>query len=461
VTGRSERRFQRLLRWYPRAWRHQNGEILLSTLRDMAEQDGRAAPTAGETLSAALHGTAARLNRRFALIAALGAVACAAAAGILTAWTSAGDIVLVLQSGVVPLLAAAALTAVLRDRGYLADGRALATLATSAIALTLNALAVASWSLGFDAADAGVPASGLAAAWIPLVICAALTGVIAIALPVEALLQRTTLPGIVRFVVAAVIGLIAAPLLGFSLLSPLVAALITLGVAILALLPSRHAQPQPATRQPATRQPATRLASSAPERPDPERIFRYRSTARLLACVAAIGGATGLAYALSGSLWSAGAADGTIAMGQGITLLLVSAVPLFAGVGLIATAELPPPDAVRVWAPLALITAGFGCTAVGYLNAPSWDGMSPWFLACAILVGGAISWWIIALIRLPRGAAVALGLIAGALYAAFVGAMLAPMLAFAVPVGAVILALQRSRPNVSSARLDRQEEFAG
>lgn len=456
MTGRSERRFQRLLRWYPRWWRDRNGAILLATLQDLAQQDGRTAPTAGETLSAALHGTAARLDRRFALIAALGAVACAAAAGILTAWTSAGDVVLVLQSGVVPLLAAAALTAVLRDRGYLADGRALATLATSAIALSLNALAVASWSLGFDAADAGIPPSGLAAAWVPLVIGAALAGAIAIALPVEALLQRTALPGIVRVVVAAVIGLIAAPLLGFSLLSPLVAALIALGVAILALLPSRHAQQQHATQQ-----PATPLSSARPERPDPERIFRYRSTARLLACVAAIGGATGLAYALSGSLWSAGAADGTIAMGQGITLLLVSAVPLFAGVGLIATAELPPRDAVRVWAPLALITAGFGCTAVGYLNAPSWDGMSPWFLACAILIGGAICWWIIALIRLPRGAAVALGLIAGALYAAFVGVMLAPMLAFAVPVGAVILALQRSRPNVARARLDRQEKFAG
>ncbi len=456
MTGTSERRFQRLLRWYPRSWRDRNGEILLSTLRDMAEQDGRTAPTAGETLSAVLHGTAARLDRRFALVAALGGVACAAAAGILTAWTSAGDLVLVLLSGVVPLLAAAALTAVLRDRGHLADGRALATLATAAIALSLNALAVASWSLGFDAADAGVPASGLAAMWLPLLIGAALTGAVAIALPLESLLQRTTLPGIVRVVVAAVIGLVAAPMLGFSLLSPLVAALITLGVAVLVLLPSRHAQPLGSTRQ-----PVTPLASAAPEGPDPERTLRYRSTARLLAWLAVAGGATGVVYALSGSLWSAGAADGTIAMGQGITLLLVSAVPLFAAAGLIATAERPRRDVVRIWAPLALVTAGFGCTAVGYLNAPSWDGMSPWFLACAILVGGALCWWIVALIRLPRGAAVAIGLISGALYAAFAGVMLAPLLAFAVPIGAVLVALRRIRPNVAGARRDRQEEFAG
>ncbi|MGN8552003.1 UNVERIFIED_CONTAM: hypothetical protein OHV15_05405 [Microbacterium sp. SLM126] len=456
MTGSSsERRFQRLLRWYPRSWRDQNGAILVSTLREFAEQEGRTAPTAADVLSAALHGTAARLDRRFALVVALAGVACAAAAGILMAWTSAGDVVLALLSGAVPILAAAALTAVMRDRGALTDGRALATLGAAVIALSLNALTVASWSLGFDAADAGLPPNGLAAAWLPLLIAATLMGAIAIALPVESLLQRTGLPGAARVVLAAVIGFVAAPLVGLGLLSPLVAALITLGVAILALVPSRHAQPPRSTRQ-----QMTRLASAALEGADPERSSRYRSTARVLAWVAVAGGAIGCLYAFSGSLWSAGAADDTIAMGQGITILLVASVPLFAAVGLTATAARPRAGAVRHWAPLTLVTAGFGSTAVGYLNAPSWAGMSPWFLACAVLVGGAISWWIIALIRLPRGAAVTTGLIAGILYAAFAGVMLAPMLAFAVPIGALILAFQRNRPKVADVRRHRQEEFA-
>lgn len=439
-----ETRFRRLLRWYPRSWRDSNGAVLLSTMLDSAEQDGRAKPTAADVAFAVVHGTAARLDRRFSIVTAIAAVVCAAFAGVLSAWGSAITALPLLLSGVIPLLTAWALVAVLRERGHLGDGRALATMGATVIALTLNALTVASWALGFDAADAGVPATGLAAAWLPLVIASELAGATTIGLVVDSLLRRTSIPRGARVSVAAGVGLIAAPIIGLSLLSPVVSPLLALGVAALALVPRRPAGQM--------RAPGPAIASDATmAEPSPKLVDRYgyRRTARTLAWIAVAGSVTGVIYALTGAQWSAGAADGTVAMGQGISLLLISAVPLLAGVGLAAAAS-SRVRLVHLWAPITLVVLGLGSIGVAYLNATSWGGMSPWFQVASVLVGGAIAWWIISRPRLPRAATVIIGVGAGVLYAAFVGMMIAPMLAFAVPIGATVLALQRTRPKVAS-----------
>ena len=447
MTGTREARFRRVLRWYPRSWREANGEVLLSTWLDEAEHDGRAAPTTAEALSAVVHGVAARVDRRFAVVASLAGVACAAVAGVLSIWAPggvAGWLVPLLLSGVVPALAALSLIAVLRERGWIGDARTLGTMLIAVVAFMLNTLTYTSWSLGFDAADAGVPATGLAAAWLPLFIAAVVAGATAIAVVVEGLFRRASFPRAPRIVLAGLIGVVAAPVVGYSLMSPAVSAVLVLGVAILSLAPRRR----PA-RAAAHGEESPRVTT--PPRPVDERAHaRTASTARHLAGIAVVGSVVGVVYALTGSHWSPGAADGTIAMGQGITLLLISAVPLLAAIGLRGAGRPGRTHAVHRWGPLALAVIGVGCVAAAYVYAPDWAAMSPWLQASAVIVGVAIAWWIASRARLPRRPAILTGAIAGLLYAAFVGMMLAPMLAFAVPVAALIIALQphRSRGHV-------------
>ncbi|QCR18463.1 hypothetical protein [Agrococcus sp. SGAir0287] len=65
-----EERFRALLRWYPRAWRERDGEVLLATLLDDAEARGLEEPTAADAWSIRVHGLAARMTPATAALAA-------------------------------------------------------------------------------------------------------------------------------------------------------------------------------------------------------------------------------------------------------------------------------------------------------------------------------------------------------------------------------------------------------
>lgn len=438
-----EQRFRRLLRWYPRRWRQENGAVLLSTLLDSAEREGRTYPSVAERVGAVIHGGAAHIDRRVALLLSVVAVACAILAGVVAVWGFVGGTWLLpsLLTGIVPALSALGLIAVLREWGLIGDGRTLAAMATSVVALSLNALTYASWSLGFDAADEGITLTGLAALWLPLFAAAVLAGAIAVAIVVEALLHRTSLHSLVRVVLAGIVGIVAAPLIGFSLISPIVSALVALTTAVLATLPHRHA---PAAGS--SLGPAEASATSGPERrPTSEPALKSRSTARMLAWISAGASVVGGVYAFTGALWAPAAVDSTMAMGQGITILFASGLPLLSSLGLLLAAAPSRIRSVHTWASLILVAIALGVVAVGYLYAPSWNAMAPWFQTGSVLMGGAISWWIISRLRLPRFAALLIGVSAGALYSSFVGTMLLPMLAFIVPIGAFIVALHRPK----------------
>ncbi|MDQ1176729.1 hypothetical protein QE416_001465 [Microbacterium sp. SORGH_AS 421] len=103
----------RLLRWYPRQWRRRHGEILVSTLLDVAHEENRAATSRAETRDAAVHGTAARLDRRFVALSAFSAAALSVVAGVLATMSSAPGILGLLPSTVTPPLASWSLVAVL------------------------------------------------------------------------------------------------------------------------------------------------------------------------------------------------------------------------------------------------------------------------------------------------------------------------------------------------------------
>ncbi len=63
MTSALERRYRRLLGWYPRSWRAVHGEAFVGTLLDVADGEDRTHPTHQEQWAIAGHGIEARLDR--------------------------------------------------------------------------------------------------------------------------------------------------------------------------------------------------------------------------------------------------------------------------------------------------------------------------------------------------------------------------------------------------------------
>jgi len=445
MTNMNEKSFRHLLRWYPTRWRVLNGDVLLSTMLDAAEREGRITPTKTERWSAVIHGTGARIDSRLALWSSIAALVFSVISGVIFTWgivplseAGLGWILQVLITGIVPSLTGVGLIAIVRVRGLITDTRAIAMTLLSIAALGLAALTSLSWSMGFDASDAGVPLTGIATLWLPLFLAAILTGASTIALLLESVLQRTTLKRLSRVLVAGFASLIAAPIVGFSLMTPYVSAVIALGVAVLVLTSHRNDQRSSTTGTPKIDPPVSH--ATTPTQASPLAI-------RLLAAVATVGGVIGVVYALTGAQWSPLATDGTIAMAQGIILLLLSAVPLLAAFGLTTLAR-GTVRRLHTWGPLGAAMISLGFIAIAYLHAPEWEGMALWFTVASMLGGAGITWWTIPRVRLARPAPILIGVFSGLLYAAFLGMMLIPMLAFTVPVLAVLVATLGTRRTI-------------
>ncbi|QEE60334.1 hypothetical protein FVA74_01200 [Salinibacterium sp. dk2585] len=62
MSAALEQRYRRALRWYPAQWRARHEEVVLSTLLDGADAEGRATPGRGELLNLAVTGLAARAS---------------------------------------------------------------------------------------------------------------------------------------------------------------------------------------------------------------------------------------------------------------------------------------------------------------------------------------------------------------------------------------------------------------
>ncbi|MDF2992626.1 MAG: hypothetical protein K0S37_3140, partial [Microbacterium sp.] len=337
-----------------------------------------------------------------------------------------------------------------RIRGVVGDARAVALLVISTLAWVLGALTALSWMIGFDDADAGRPIKGLAGAFLPLFGAGIVFGATAISLVVDAMLQRSTrLPRAVRLLIAGVAGLAAAPLVGLSTMAPAAAALWAGGAIVFAVFPERRAVG-------ADPSPGRGRSGGNPGNVVPD--ARRRAVTEASAWLALAGGVVGLAYAFSGAAWSPGAGDGTIAMGHGITLLLLSALPLLAAVGVAKPLSPLPRAAFHRWGPLVLAALSTCCVTAAYVEAPDSSAMQPGLQAGAVLAGGSLAWAIGAHARLSRGAAVVVGIACGALYASFAGVMIAPMLAFAVPVVALVLALRATRRRLRTGRVPQRPD---
>jgi len=448
-----------MLRWYPRSWRETNGDVMLGLLLDDAEAQGRVVPTKLDRFRAARDGTGSRLTGRLAVGSSLFGLGIAALAGIVSVWgldllvsIDAGWIVYALTTGVAPASVLLGIVSLARDRGTLSEGRALAVLGLGGPALALGALAVASWSVGFTAADDGDAMPPFATLWGPFVLVGLILGAVACALVLDALFTRNGMRRTVSMAVSIPLGALLSTGIAPSILMPAGSAVVAAVVAAIAIArrrPSALPGWEPLPQTPAVVRSHPPLSASA-----------MRAT-RWLSILSAIGSTIGVVYAFTGSLWptvpDATAIDSTLAMGRGVSLALLSALPVLAAwaVRLAARSAL---DARHTWGPLALIGLWFGAVAGGYADGA--DGsLGGGFALGAVLFAGAIVWWSAPRLRGPRGLRLAFAALMGLAGGAFLGLILAPMLAFAVPIGAVVLASWRPR-RPRAAELSRPSEPA-
>jgi len=377
---------------------------------------------------------------RCAIVSSLIAVLLAALAGIAMTWGASfiseagvGWAVTMLSNWLVPVLVVLGIVCLARERSLLTEGRALAVLSFSAVAFAFGALALIGFGQSFEAADQDVPETGLGAIWWPLLLASWIAGSMTSALFLDALLARTQLHRVTVLARSIPLGALVAASVAPTLITPVFAGLAGVAVAVLSLAAVRPAV-DPHEQQ--ARQSA-RVPTRQPSHPTPA----PRRTVRSLSVVSAVTSTVAVIYAFTGSLWPLAAVDSTIAMGQGISMALFSAVPLVAAVGLLLASR-SRRATPHTWGPLALLVMSFGAVAAAYLPGPDdWDSAAPGFAAAATLSGCAVAWWLTSRLRGPRAIRIAIGLLCGLAYAAFFGLLGAPMLAFAVPLGAIALAI--------------------
>lgn len=453
----NEKQYRRLLRWYPRGWRALHGEVMLGMMLDHADADadarGRTSPSVGERFAALQNGVGARLTMRCAIVSSLLAVLLATLAFLATTWGSSfvyeadlGWVTITLSSGLAPVLVMLGVACLARERNLLTEGRALVVLGLSTVTFALGSLALIGFGQSFEAADAGVPDTGLGATWWALLLGSWVAGSTMSALLIEPILARTRLHQGTALLASVALGALLAASVAPTLITAVTPALAGVAVAVFSLMASR---PTLYTR--GQQAPERQIAPMrTPARPTAAR----RGTVRSLAIVSAVTSIVAVVFAFTGSLWPIAASDSTIAMGQGISMALFCAVPLLAAIGLVfAPRSRQAPQ--HTWGPLALLVMSFGALAVAYLPAPDdWNAAAPGFATSAALTGCALAWWLATRLRGPRVIRVTIGALCGLGYAAFFGLIVAPTLAFAVPFGAIALAVWpgRSVPHVDVAR---------
>lgn len=399
----------------------------------------------------ALPAAAGRVGRRWALGLAIASVVVAVTAAAL--WSTvitrasgaAADLSLLvtaLGTGLAPVLAVASAAVTLHGLRVLTCLRATAAVALAAIGFPLAALAAHSWSLGFDLADAGAPITGLAAMTAPLLLGALVSGAALLALLVHALARSAGIasaPAVGLALVAAIVGV---PLIGWGLLVPASSAALAVGALLLAALTSPRERPAASIRP---------SISPGARRDDRSRDHLAVSLARLSAGA----GVLGVAFALAGPLWWPVPIDGTHAMIVGISILLAAGVPLIASLALLVESRFPVARGL-VRGPATALVLALAMMGYWYTSAP--DGDANWWSVsvASVFVGVAVG-GMSALLPVARPVAIAVGLgVALALAAAQVAAFL-PMLAFAVPILAIVVlvldarAARRREPEAAAA----------
>ncbi|QAV71084.1 hypothetical protein ESZ53_11900 [Salinibacterium sp. UTAS2018] len=333
MTARRRSRYQRLLRWYPAAWRRANGQLMLDTLEQAADAHDRTLPSLREAWSIRAHGLVERATpAAIAVVAGLALALSTVPIGAL--WTGSFDSSpwsLALTFGTQyggALAASLAAGALLLRTGIIPAEQALFAAAAAVPAWAFGALMAASWSVGFDEADAGTGLSWFGSASLAFSGLAWIFGILAL-LPFTLAALRHAGSGAVVWTFGVGIAAAGALALGLMGILPSGAVLMS-GLAL--FIASRRIRSTQRTERIRPNQRAARRPLSPGRR-------------RQLAVVAAASAIIGLgcvAFALTGSLWGIGALDATDTMRIGILFgsvastitVAASAVALYARVGL-------------------------------------------------------------------------------------------------------------------------------
>ncbi|KAB1648822.1 hypothetical protein [Pseudoclavibacter endophyticus] len=134
---------------------------------------------------------------------------------------------------------------------------------------------------------------------------------------------------------------------------------------------------------------------------------------------------------------------------------LIAVLPFLTAVGIVTTAHSRRSPA-HTWGPTLLLGLAFLAVALSYLGAPSWDRMSPGFIAGSALTGAAIAWWLVTRLAGSVGARVAIAVAVGICYTALQGMLLAPLVSFVLPLGAAAFAIWAPRARGLGMRADHK-----
>ncbi|MFS2281106.1 hypothetical protein V2S04_09815 [Microbacterium sp. OR21] len=440
-----EARYRRLLQWYPRPWREQNGEVLIGTALDAAEAEGRTRPAAVEILQMALHGIAERATVRVALVTAIVALLCASATqvvlitsiGIVAQW-GVGWLPLALGalSGILQTLS---LLALLTCTGRMRPGRLVPIMLTASAAWALAFLTAWSWSVGIDRADAGLADTAFSGAFTALLGAGwALGGAVITSLVLE---LTHPLPRAAGYAAAGAATLVFPPVIGMTAVVPLVAALTSLALVVACVRMS--VVPTGAQRSHAVDASARVPAAS----PTPAMATSLSRGVGLVALACAVLGAASAAFAVAGSALTP-TIDSTRAMQLGLAAGALTGIPLLWIAGVRLAARFPA-HRVPVGGAIALLTAGVLMHAVDTLSGAASGGEPPWAALAPVATGVGLLVWVVsrvaALPRLLLAGAVAVAALVPLWPALVASGFLSPAIAGVVAVR--VLSASRVQPD--------------
>ena len=426
-------RYARLLRWYPQFWHEEYGSIVLDTLEQHAGEQGIARPSVAEAWSLRAHGLGARATRRWAAVAAAAALMALLAATWLllsnaTTFPGAEVVRVLLAVFIGPLGLALAAVVLLHCAGQLSAPAALSTAGFALPACGFAALAAASWSIGFDEADAGLGLSWFGASTLLFLMLAWLAGTISFVAPLAAVLG-TKRPATIRRVQSTVVAAFLVPVVGVLVLTGQI--VLILGAAVLLVVALR---PSRAMRRAATKEIARAPVRSPLSGPAPALTRRQYVAVGAAALLSLIAGGGSTVFALTGSRWIPALDDSTHAMNLGMAAGALAAIPAVVVAGILLT---PRYGAVLRWSALACC-ASLVMEATAQNFGAGHPLQWPVVLVAAMLMGITIALPLGALI--PGRSSLRIGMTAVLCLAGSpVGLLVVTMAGFIAPLGAAAL----------------------
>lgn len=345
----------------------------------------------------------------------------------------------------------------LQAYGLLSPPRALLTATIGVVMAVAAVLTGFSFSVGFEAADAGAPMPFLGRITGALALSTWALGATTTGLTCDGLLSASRLHPALRPAVSALLGIVATPFLCYALIQPLLMTGCSGGMLLISILPhgrrlagssspaghaagagaggaaragsgtgrigapapmvgARAALPAvPGSSTPSPAAPSPGLCESSPSRYGPLRAgpsaHRLR-WARILGACTVLAGIGGIACIILGGVRGAPVGSEGSVTTVGVQIALLSALPVLAALGLLFTGRSAGPS-LHIWGPVGLMGVFVVLAAAAYLWIPVGAPQAPMLIIGAAIGGIAVAWAVIAHLPLPAARRICLGLTLG------------------------------------------------